>query len=204
MRRFLSHPWLYKAFKKVVVSSSQMERFVSQAIQPKPDSRILDIGCGPADIVAFLPPTCHYIGFDANPDYIEDAKRAHPQRNDAFSCQMVKEATLVDPGTWDLVMANGVLHHLDDEEALQLFAIARKALKPGGCLVTLDGVYIPNQSWAARWLISRDRGRFVRAQNEYQALASRVFDHVEPHIEHAYLRIPYTHLVMRCWNEHDA
>ncbi|HET6329965.1 MAG TPA: class I SAM-dependent methyltransferase [Holophagaceae bacterium] len=204
MRRFLSRPWLYKAFKKVVVSEKQMERFVAQAIQPEANSRILDIGCGPADIVAFLPSSCAYIGFDANPDYIEDAKRAHPQRKDAFSCQMVKEATLVDPGTWDIVMANGVIHHLDDGEALQLFAIARKALRPGGRLVTLDGVYTPDQSWAARWLISRDRGRFVRTQAEYEDLARQVFDRVEPHVEQDYLRIPYTHLVLTCWNGDEA
>jgi SAM-dependent methyltransferase len=41
-------------------------------------------------------------------------------------------------GCYDIVMAFGVLHHLDDAEGRELFRGARRALKPGGRFVTLD------------------------------------------------------------------
>ena len=198
MREILGRAWMYGAFKKLMVSSRQMERFVEEHIRPEPGSKILDIGCGLADILSYLPPTSSYTGFDANPDYIRKAQQIHSARNATFRCQHVHAATLEDPGSWDLVLANGVVHHLDDSEARTLFRIALTALRPGGRLVTLDGVYEPGQSAAARWLISRDRGQFVRTRGEYETLAREAFQQVEGRIEHHLLRLPYTHLIMEC------
>ena len=48
------------------------------------------------------------------------------------------------------------------------------------------------------WLA--DRGKFVRALDNYQRLASACFAKVEPHLRHDLLRLPYTHLIMCCSN----
>ena len=79
-----------------------------------------------------------------------------------------------------------------------MFDIAHTALKPGGALVTLDGCFVPDQSRVARALLKRDRGQFVRTPGEYTRLAASVFPQVESHVCHDLLRIPYTHLIMRC------
>ena len=96
------------------------------------------------------------------------------------------------------MLALGIVHHLDDREALQLFQIAEKALKPGGKLITLDGVWTGRQSAAARALLARDRGEFVRSEEGYVRIASRVFDNVKASIRHDLLRIPYTHIILEC------
>lgn len=196
MKNLLSHSWAYSSFRSLMVSSRSMRQFVARNIRPEEDARILDIGCGPADILAFLPGGCQYAGFDANPDYIDHARRANPGRNATFQCQRVSRATLEAPGTWDLVLAIGLVHHLDDGEACQLFELASTALRPGGRMVTLDGVYIPGQSALARWLISRDRGSYVRSPEAYEALGKTRFPDVKTTVEHGLLRLPYTHLVM--------
>lgn len=198
MRGLLSRPWMYGAFKRLMVSRSQMERYVREHIRPEAGAKILDIGCGLGDILSYLPDSTDYVGFDANPDYIRRAQAFHAGRKATFRCQYVHEATLESPGEWDLVLANGVLHHLEDSEARTLFTIARTALRPGGRLITLDGVYDPGQSSIARWLISRDRGRFVRRRAEYEALARESFQQIRSSIEHRLLRFPYTHLVLEC------
>jgi hypothetical protein len=95
------------------------------------------------------------------------------------------------------VLAIGILHHLSDEEALKLFRLAQSALKPGGCLVTLDGCYIDNQPRLARYLISKDRGEHIRTLDAYRALASRVFSKVVTHLRSDLLHVPYTHLIMK-------
>jgi cyclopropane fatty-acyl-phospholipid synthase-like methyltransferase len=97
-----------------------------------------------------------------------------------------------------VVIAVGIVHHLDDAEAKQLFQIAYDALKSGGKLVTVDGVFTEDQSAAARWLLARDRGEYVRSEREYLKIASKVFDNIKPSIRHDLLRLPYTHLILEC------
>jgi hypothetical protein len=95
-------------------------------------------------------------------------------------------------------MAFGVLHHLEDGSARQLFHGARTVLKAGGRLVTIDPVFLPEQNSMARYLVSRDRGRNVRYPESYAALAQGIFAAVEPTVLRNTLRIPYDHAVLVC------
>ena len=94
------------------------------------------------------------------------------------------------------MLAIGLLHHLPEELAFGLFRTAKRALKPGGRLVTLDGCYTQGQSIAARFMLSRDRGKYVRKAGEYVDLALTVFTDVKSFVLNRQLRIPYTYLVM--------
>lgn len=162
----------------------------------KPGDRVLDIGCGPADILEALPPV-EYHGFDLSADYIEAARKRFGGRG-TFHVEAVDAEQVKQYAGFDLVLATGVVHHLTDAEALDLFRVAAAALKPGGRLVTLDGCLVEGQSPVARWLLKRDRGQFVRGQAAYLALARAVFSKVQPTVTTGLLRIPYTHLVMEC------
>ena len=62
--------------------------------------------------------------------------------------------------------------------------------------MTIDPCFAPGQSPVARWLLRRDRGRFVRTRPAYLALAREAYPSVESDLRHDLLRIPYTHLVM--------
>ena len=64
--------------------------------------------------------------------------------------------------------------------------------------MTIDGCYVPGQSAVARWLLSRDRGRYVRSQNEYLQLMRQIFPDVKSSVRTDLLRVPYTHLVAEC------
>ena len=101
-------------------------------------------------------------------------------------------------GTFDLVLATGVLHHLDDARAAKLIELAARSLRPGGRFVTCDGCYVPEQSKLARWMLQRDRGKFVRPKEEFVALAKQRFSKVETFVRHDLVRIPYTALIMCC------
>ena len=137
-----------------------------------------------------------YVGFDASEEYIDWARSRFPQMR--FVCQRVSRYNLAERNYFDIVLALGVLHHLDDDEALTLFQIARDALKPGGKLVTIDGVYTDDQPHVVKYLLSRDRGRFVRSEAGYRELASKVFSNIESAIRHDLLRIPYSLMILRC------
>lgn len=193
----LSHPVLYRLFQQWVGVEHAREIYLAEYANPVPGEKILDLGCGPGDILDYLPEV-NYTGLDLSPEYIRAARERFGSRG-RFRCADLGVATIEgEQESFDLVMAIGVLHHLDDVHAGRLFALARRALYPGGRLVTYDGCYVPGQSPVARWLLARDRGQFVRTQDEYVRLASTHFSTVQPILRHDLLRIPYTHLIMLC------
>ena len=198
LHRILNRAGVYDGVQKLLLRSGSRDRYVREFVRPFAGCRILDIGCGPADMLAHLPESVgEYVGFDMNPDYIEAAQRRWGSRG-SFRCQKVGAATLATGEAYDIVLANGIVHHLDDNEAGQLFDVACRALRPGGWLVTYDNVHVEGQHWFARWLIARDRGKAVRTREGYEALARKNFMQVESAILHDTLRVPYTILVMRC------
>lgn len=202
IRAVLSSSWAYSLFRWLVFDGPRQTAYVKQYVRPRDGDRILDIGCGPADVLASLPLGVRYEGFDLSEAYIEQARRRWKGRG-TFHCARLDASNLAEPGAYDLVLSYGVLHHLNDHEAVALFELARRALKPGGRLVTTDGCWVPGQSRLARYMISKDRGRNVRDETGYLSLARQVFCHVTPHVRHDLLRIPYTLLVLECTNQHD-
>ena len=95
-------------------------------------------------------------------------------------------------GPADIVMMNGVMHHLDDADLAATLANIAAVLKPGGRLFTLDGCYEQGQSRVARWLLDNDRGVHVRTAAQYHALLDECFGTVDMHIRDDLSRLPYT------------
>ncbi|MCC6486681.1 MAG: class I SAM-dependent methyltransferase [Candidatus Hydrogenedentes bacterium] len=168
---------------------------VKEQIVPPVFGRVLDIGCGTGDLAEWFD-GCEYVGFDINPAYIETARRRHGKRG-RFFCGSVTDEGLAVEAHFDVITAIGVIHHLSDEEAAQLFCMAARLMKVGGCLITIDPCLVDGQSGAARLLMSMDRGRYVRPIAEYMNLAACAFAEVETDVRHDLIRIPYTHLIMR-------
>ena len=171
--------------------------FVDDYVKPSPGDKVLDLGCGPADLVSLLPDVS-YTGIDSNQDYIESAKRRFGDRAQ-FLCA---DACAVDlgesAGSFDLVIASGVLHHLDDRAAERFIGVAHSALATKGRFIALDGCRVPNQSALVGWLLANDRGRFVRSRDEYECLAYTRFEEVSSDLRDDLLRIPYTHCILTC------
>jgi SAM-dependent methyltransferase len=194
--RLLARPAAYSRLSALVGGGGRA-RYVRDHVRPVPGMRILDIGCGTGDVVDVLPADVHYVGLDASRDYIDRACARYGARGD-FVCAPIDARMAPRWPPFDLVMANGVVHHLDDAGAADLFALARAVLRPEGRLVTIDGCYVPGQSAIARFLLSRDRGRFVRAPADYERLARAAFARVDVTVRHDLIRVPYTHLIMEC------
>jgi cyclopropane fatty-acyl-phospholipid synthase-like methyltransferase len=200
-RRLLARSAVYSKFGKLISNDSTALRLTKDFLKIEPGDRVLDIGCGPAGILANLPNDVDYHGYDIEPRYIEAARKRYGTRGTFFVASVSPEAN-ENMGLFDVAMAIGVLHHLTDDECAVLLAGAAKVLKPGGRLVTLDGVYVQGQNPVAKLLLALDRGRFVRQEDAYTTLARRFFGEVKPTILTDLLAIPYTHLVMDLRNPH--
>lgn len=200
LKAILSKPQFYNFFSSILGKKSSIIRFAQNIVNPFPGCQILDIGCGTANILSYLPDSIgEYHGFDMNQSYIEFAKKQW-KNNDKyrFFCEKVSNVTITDKEHYDIVLAMGILHHLTDSEAGDLLNIAHQVLKPNGVLITYDNVYIKNQHWFAKWFISKDRGQAVRTASGYRQLAAKYFKNIEGDIVHDTLNVPYTIFIMKC------
>lgn len=195
VRAMLSHPYIYSSFQSIMGAHKARQKFVANFVKPFPGMKVLDIGCGPADILTYLPDV-DYWGFDISEAYISQARTKYGERG-KFDCKQIHQEDLAGLPQFDMVLALGLLHHLDDAEAMEVMKLSAKALKSGGRLVTIDPVLDETQNCIARFLVRNDRGRNVRDKAGYDALAREVFESPRVVVHHQ-AWIPYTHCVMEC------
>lgn len=197
VRRILSHSGVYDAFQTLVGAAPARRRISSDYFRAHAGMTVVDVGCGTADTLDFLPPGVRYYGFDLAQPYIDTARARFGNRG-TFQCA---DVTLLGPDDLpqcDLAIAFGVLHHLDDGGARNLLGHLYDRLAPGGRLVTIDPAFQEGQSKLARAIIRRDRGQNVRTADGYLALASLHFSSRAVVVRHDLLRIPYTHAILEC------
>ena len=195
VRAILSHPLIYSSFQFLMGPRSVRRNFVADFIKPSQGMSVLDIGCGPADILDFLP-AVDYRGFDISEPYIQHAQKRFGARG-AFIRKQLEIRDLASLPKFDVALALGLIHHLDNAEASNVMRLARAALKPGGRLITIDPVLDPGQNPVARFLVRKDRGQNVRERIGYETLAREVFETVRVEVRHQ-TWIPYTHCMMEC------
>lgn len=203
IRSILSHPAMYNLSQNLLGVRKARHVLANDYFPKKERLRVLDIGCGTAEILEFLPTSIDYVGFDASDAYIAEAKKTYGERG-SFFADTVRDAHLNSMQGFDVVLAFGVVHHLDDGEAKQLFSMAYQALNDGGSLFTVDPCFCPGQPWLGHWLIAHDRGQNVRDEQGYQQLGKAYFGNVTSTPRHDFLRVPYTYLVMECKKAADG
>src|SRR3954468_18558984 len=135
IRAVLSRPVVYDTLQDIMGAQRLRRELVDEFVRPWPGCRVLDIGCGTAEILQFLPASTEYWGYDISKAYIEAAQRRFGTRG-KFVCKHVAREDLTELPRFDVVLAMGVLHHLDDDVAADLFALAHQGLAEGGRIVT--------------------------------------------------------------------
>lgn len=192
----LSFPRVFAFVNQAMRGKKGILRYANEYVRAKDGDKVLDIGCGPGNALEYLPDV-DYCGFDLDPTYIKVAKARYPTRG-KFYCKKVSLDAIKGEGIFDLIISVGVIHHLNDDEARQLFEMAYLLLKPGGRLVTHDGCYRPGQSWLERFFLDIDRGRHVRTEAEYRKLVYSGFSSVSADIRLDLLLIPQSTIVFTC------
>jgi len=179
LREILSLPFFYNALQYSIGVPRQREYLVRRFVRPRKGDRILDIGCGTADVLIHLEPfDIRYTGIDPNEAYV-----AHAQQrwgDDArYEFRVAAVGTNppppVDADAYDTVIAFGVMHHLTDGQVRELLRLAAHGLRPGGRLVTMDPCRLPDMNIVERLAVRYDRGACIREASDYEALVKAEF-----------------------------
>jgi SAM-dependent methyltransferase len=132
--------------------------------------RVLDVGCGTGEFAHLFDPR-GYVGIDVSERYVRFARRRNPGHR--FEC-----ADMVgwrNPGrSFDLVLVNGVLHHLDDERAGAVLRAAVACGAPGSTVLVIEDVDLPDAGLGTRLVHRMDEGDHIRSVEAWQRLVGAV------------------------------
>ena len=207
LRKLLTIPRLYEFFETTLLGGNDAGKWLAKNIwKLKGGETIIDIGCGPGTVLEYLPQDVSYWGVDISEHYIRAARRRFSTRG-TFFLGTARDFLNHDDShlnSADLVLCNGLLHHLSDDEATEVLKLSKRLMKPNGRLVCLEGAFLARQTRLSRWIVSMDRGRHVRSEQEWKNLIGQVFDSYSTSILTGLIRIPYTHIIIECPNERSS
>lgn len=115
----------------------------------------LDYGCGGGDFTHLLAQMgAKAVGVDISPRLIARARSLGAEQGKGFPCFLVSDAHRVPfpDNSFDYVVGNGALHHLDLDRA---YAEVARVLKPGGTAFFQEPMYHHPLLWLLRRLTPR-------------------------------------------------
>ena len=171
--RLLENSLVYKLWQKPFVDQKLAPLYRSGAIDRA--KRVLDVGCGPGTNTPHFEKV-GYLGIDINPKYTEFA-RARFGRD--FVVADVTEYQVSNEGTFDFILVNSLLHHIDTAGARKLLRHLSTLLSPDGHVHVLDMVLPPTKYSIPRILARLDRGEHARSLEDLRALVEDAFDVVD-------------------------
>jgi 2-polyprenyl-3-methyl-5-hydroxy-6-metoxy-1,4-benzoquinol methylase len=195
-RKVLEVPAIYNFFQKMVGAQQGRLEFIQQIITPMVKSRILEVGCGTGINSEAFPKNISFVGCDISQSYIDHAKQHYGDHAEFYATPVGKLRELqLEP--FDVVIALAVLHHLSDEDIINLGDEVAELLTPGGLFVTADPCFSVDQPSFSNFIASCDRGQHVRYAEEYSKLLEKRFSKVSIAIQKGKLLfIPCSGIIM--------
>jgi SAM-dependent methyltransferase len=139
--------------------------------------RVLDVGCGPGTSTKYFRHSAYYLGIDNNPEYVRYARRKHQRDFLVADVTRLPARSVDSTGTFDFILVNSMLHHLNDEDCRQLLLVLLSLLSPDGHLHCLELV-MPERGGIGRVLAKADRGQYARSVAHWGSIWTEIFQPV--------------------------
>jgi SAM-dependent methyltransferase len=190
IEKVMDIPIVYQAFQNFVYTTKSQET-IDNLLSLGNNSSVLDFGCG-TGIYSEKFLDSFYIGIDPLDSCIARAKSKYGETQSRKF--LVGDETILSifiDRKFDLILAMGVLHHMEDRKASVFLSEAIRLLKSNGVLVCLEPLYFEGQSKISRFMVSRDRGKYARNEPGYKRLFPSGTQGVVLERKLGLLRIPY-------------
>ena len=192
---------LYQGLQSCISKKHTSEFLQTKILKPIGVKKVLDFGCGIGSHSIFFP-NSHQLGLEPLDSCVARANSFFKRTNTNFLLADHTYLKNIPDSSFDLVIAMGVLHHVNDSIFQYFVRQSHRILKPGGRLTTLDPVLHPDQSSFSKWVVKRDRGRWVRDRHLYTDLFINSFNNeLTIEIYKGLLRIPYDHIHIEAFKE---
>lgn len=138
--------------------------------------RILDLGCATGDKSSMFPPD-RFVGIDIDPEAVKFARRRYARE----FLQMDAIQLGLQTSSVDWILASGVFHHLNDEDARVALSEASRVLKTSGKMLALTVLRPKSRLNFIGWIVRKlDRGEYIRTYDEYSQSFAEYFK-IEKH-----------------------
>jgi SAM-dependent methyltransferase len=167
----LERTWVYRAWQAPFAGQKFVPVLAHNHLQSV--RRVLDVACGPGTNTKFFV-GADYLGIDFNERYIQAARKRYGRN---FVVADVRNYVASPEGSFDFVLVNSFLHHLNTNDVLEILTHLKSLLTQDGHVHILELV-LPEQPSIARLLAHWDRGKFARPLNEWRNLFEGLFEPV--------------------------
>ena len=165
----LEFPFFYEVVQKIFSHSKSIKEWFN-LIKDCEDKVILDVGCGPGKSSQYFTKAKKYVGIDISKIYIEHAKLNYSDTGDFF-CIPIEKIDELDLNEINMVVMNGVLHHLSDEQISNFLEKIKLKMSENSFIVSCDPVFTQKTS-LTNYVVSLDRGTNIRSKENLLNLLS--------------------------------
>src|SRR5688572_5027141 len=118
-QRLLGNPFVYNHVRPLMVGGIDMSPFYRRVAADR-EATILDVGCGTGDALRHLGAFQRYLGIDTDRTAIDFAMQSYGASDRvAFECRRALPVDFSEVAPSHVLLA-GLLHHLNDAEAVAL------------------------------------------------------------------------------------
>jgi SAM-dependent methyltransferase len=195
LQKVLEDPRVFDFHQRLVGGEASKRFFIDEYVRAAPCDRVFDIGCGTGALRMLMPSRLTYLGVEIDPNYAA-AARSRVGEGGEVVCADIGSFDAPPDREFDLAIAYGVFHHLDDETAHHAVDVAAAAVVEGGRFLISEPCRLVGQGLLERLLMQLDRGQFVRTIDEYVALVRRRFPRADTHVMRDTYRVPYSMVVV--------
>ena len=167
VERILGHPWIFDYVRPLAVGGIDMSS-AYRRLACDDSAVVLDVGCGTGDALTHIGRFRDYLGLDTDEVALRHARTRHAARAQVqFECRICNPSDFTRRPVSHVSMI-GLLHHLTDQEAIDLLGMLRECPTLVRA-VSLDIIYLDGR-WYNNLLARFDRGKYCRTAAGYTEL----------------------------------
>src|SRR3989338_7757770 len=183
-----SNPKIYD-FCQLILEGDYSATII-KAVNPLPEEKIIDIGCGTGYYSKFF--KCNYTGIDSEKKYIYYAQKKYQDDKNFYLADAKK--TNFPAKKFDKAVLVNIIHHLDDEDLKEVLVEASRITKKETIIFDMtddkNTIFTP-------LLLALDNGKFIRSMNQQLKLIKNILS-VNQYFTFQVPRKLITHSVIKC------